>query len=62
MIQPCRPGDFNCDGDVDGIDLGNFLVEIQQGACDGCPEDLNQDGRVDTADLGLLLGFWGDCP
>ena len=61
VIPSCRPGDFNCDGDVNGIDLGLFLVKIQQKGCDDCPEDLNQDGMIDTADLGLLLGFWGSC-
>ena len=34
----CCPGDFNCDGQVDGADFGSILATW--GACADCPEDL----------------------
>ena len=48
------PGDFNGDGEVDGQDLGLFLV----GWGSPGPTDLNEDGTTDGIDLGLLLVFW----
>lgn len=48
--------DINCDGAVDGSDLGELLA--QWGPCAGCPADLNGDGVVDGSDLGALLGAW----
>ncbi len=53
----CGEADFNCDGAVDGDDLGTLLGEW--GACPGCQADLNRDGIVDGDDLGTLLGLWG---
>jgi hypothetical protein len=53
------PADFNGDGEVDGADLGLFLVEW--GPCEGCQGDFNGDGHVDGADLGLFLVEWGPC-
>lgn len=55
---PCVNADFNCDGIVDGDDLGTLLG--QWGACRGCPADFNRDGVVDGDDLGELLGAWTD--
>lgn len=55
-IQPCVPADLNCDGVIDGNDLGTLLG--QWGPCPGCSADLNKDGVVDGADLGTLLGSW----
>ncbi|MBM4112597.1 MAG: PQQ-like beta-propeller repeat protein [Phycisphaerae bacterium] len=52
----CAPADFNCDGAVDGDDLGTQLGAW--GPCMDCPEDLNDDGVVDGDDLGALLGDW----
>lgn len=51
----CDFADLNCDGAVDGADLGLLL-----GAWDTDDEaaDLNEDGIVDGGDLGLLLGAW----
>jgi len=52
----CGVADFNCDGRVDGNDLGTLLGEW--GSCSGCQADLNGDGIVDGNDLGSLLGLW----
>ena len=62
FVESCRLGDLNCDGVVDGADLGAMLA--QWGPCevgDGviCSGDLNGNGLVDGADLGLLLSNWG---
>lgn len=54
--SPCAPADFNCDGIVNGDDLGTLLG--QWGDCLGCEADLNGDGFVDGNDLGTLLGDW----
>ena len=58
--------DLNCDGVVNGIDLGQLLANwsIPAGSpgCGGgiglCTSDLNLDGVVDGLDLGLLLASW----
>lgn len=47
--------DLNCDGVVDGADLGLMLGAW---GTDDAAADLNDDGVVDGADLGLLLGSW----
>lgn len=52
----CDPADLDCDGLVNGNDLGTLLG--QWGACPGCPADINGDGVVDGDDLGELLGAW----
>lgn len=51
----CVLGDIDCDGDVDGGDLGLLLGGW------GSPDpaaDLDSDGVVNGADLGVLLGAW----
>lgn len=53
-VETCAPADLNCDGVVDGADLGILLGAW--GTPDG---DLNGDGETDGADLGILLGAWG---
>ncbi|MBM4112878.1 MAG: hypothetical protein FJ253_05805 [Phycisphaerae bacterium] len=53
---PCVAADLNCNGTVDGDDLGTLLG--QWGACAGCDADFNGDGVVDGDDLGALLGAW----
>lgn len=51
---PCVPADLNCDGMVNGADLGILL-----GAWGGRgPSDLDGNGTVDGADLGVLLAAW----
>jgi len=52
----CAFADLNCDGRVDGNDLGTLLG--QWGTCRGCSADFNKDGLVDGNDLGTLLGAW----
>ncbi|MFM1936711.1 MAG: hypothetical protein RI990_1670, partial [Planctomycetota bacterium] len=47
-----------CDGTVDGQDLGKLLAEW--GATGG-RADINGDGTVDGTDLGALLAKWGNC-
>lgn len=51
-----EPQDLNCDGAVDGGDLGILLGEW--GPCRGCSADFDGSGVVDGADLGALLGSW----
>ena len=56
----CCAADFNCDGIVNGADLGQIVAAW--GPCSGdCPADLNNDNAVNGADLGEFLGEWGDC-
>jgi hypothetical protein len=54
---PCVDADLDCDGSVNGLDLGALLGAW--GTCDGCPADLDGDGAVNGLDLGALLGAWG---
>ena len=52
---PCRMGDLNCNGIVDGADLGAMLANW------GNPgsTDLDGNGNTDGGDLGILLAMWG---
>ena len=50
----CVAADLNCDGVVNGADLGILLAAWGTSG----PGDLNGDGIVDGADLGLLLTAW----
>ena len=54
-------GDIECDGLVDGVDLGIMLSRWGP-AAKGDVADINLDGAVDGVDLGLLLATWGVCP
>jgi len=47
--------DLNCDGVVDGADLG---ILLNAWGTDDPDADLNNDGIVDGADLGMLLNAW----
>ena len=56
----CELSDCNCDGTVNGADLG--LLLLNWGPCSGdgrCVGDINLDGLIDGADLGDLLSHWG---
>ena len=56
----CCPADLNCDGVINGADLGLLLNDW--GTCTGsCPGDINDDGVVNGFDLGTLLSSWGNC-
>ena len=52
---PCPPGDFNCDQQINGDDLGYFLSKW---GTEGGNTDLNGDGFTDGIDLGQFLGYW----
>lgn len=54
-------GDLECDGLVDGNDLG-ILVARWGPAQRGDTADINGDSFVDGTDLGELLATWGVCP
>jgi hypothetical protein len=54
-------GDVECDGLVDGIDLGVLLSRWGPASPDD-HADIDGDGAVDGIDLGLLLASWGGCP
>jgi len=52
-VEACLLGDFNCDGSVNGHDLGRVLGFW------GMPTtDLTGDGTTDAADLLVVLGNW----
>lgn len=53
----CGIADLNCDGQVNGSDLGTMLAEW--GTCARCQADLNLDGVVNGSDLGIMLAAWG---
>jgi hypothetical protein len=62
-------GDFDMDGDVDGIDLGVFGGEFGRTDCcdsgaEPCSGDFNDDCDVDGEDLSVFAGEFGrtDCP
>jgi hypothetical protein len=53
--NPCRQGDLNCNGVVDGADLGAMLANWgNPGAT-----DLDGNGVTNGADLGIMLAQWG---
>jgi len=52
----CDLADLDCDGVVDGADLG---ILLNLWGSDDELADLNGDGVVDGADLGILLNAWG---
>ncbi len=55
-VTECAQADLNCDGSVDGADLGILLSAWGSNACG---PDINGDGVIDGADLGILLAAWG---
>lgn len=55
---PRCPGDFDCDGVIDGSDLTELLGAW---GTDNPALDLDGDGTVAGGDLTLLLGGWGLC-
>ncbi len=50
----CALADIDCDGHVNGSDLGLLLGNWGSPG----PGDLNGDGNTDGTDLGILLGEW----
>ena len=53
----CGVADLNCDGQVNGPDLGLLLGAWGQ---TGAAFDLTGDNHTDGADVGVLLGAWGN--
>ena len=49
------PGDFNCDGGVDGEDVGAFFNDWEAG---NAAADINADGGVDGADVSTFFEHW----
>lgn len=48
----CDPCDANCDGSIDGLDIGAFVSVLKGGPrCDGCVGDVNADGSVNAFDI-----------
>ena len=60
-VNPCKYGDLDCNGIVDGADLGLLLSHwgLCPGGTPGCFGDLDNNGVVNGADLGFLMGNWG---
>lgn len=59
LVTFCAFADLNCDGLVNGADLGILLGSWGPCAdCDDCPAALDGDCDVDGGDLGLMLGSW----
>ena len=60
LETPCpEPADLDCNGVVDGNDLGQVLAAWGPGSG---PADLDGNGTVDGLDLGRLLAAWGPVP
>ena len=59
--NPCRVGDLDCNGIINGADLGSLLANWGPcpGGVPGCVGDLNNNGIVDGGDLGSMLSNWG---
>jgi hypothetical protein len=53
--DPCRMADFDCNGVVDGADLGRLLQNW------GGPgiTDIDRNGVTNGADLGITISLWG---
>lgn len=48
-------GDYNCDGGIDGLDVGVFIRDWSDGGVDA---DINGDGGVDGSDVSLFIQRW----
>ncbi len=48
-------GDFNCDGGIDGTDVGAFFGEWEAG---NAIADVNADGGIDGADVSTFFEHW----
>jgi hypothetical protein len=48
-------GDFNCDGGVDGSDVGAFFDVWEAGIA---AADVNADGGIDAVDVGIFFERW----
>lgn|GEM_PF-2382776 len=60
-VVTCCPGDFNCDGVINVLDM--IIMVNQFGCAAGCTADLNNDGIIGAADLTIFNGLYSDiCP
>jgi hypothetical protein len=58
-------GDCDRDGDIDGVDLAEFMVDLIEDDPEGdCSADFNHDGHVDGQDLAIFALHLGrtNCP
>jgi hypothetical protein len=61
VVVTCCPGDFNCDGVVNTLDM--LIIGNQFGCSTGCTADLNNDGIINAADMTIFDGLYGNiCP
>jgi hypothetical protein len=60
-VNPCKFADLDCNGIVDGADLGILLAHwgLCPDSTPGCLADLDLNGVVNGADLGFMMGSWG---
>ncbi len=72
-VTPCQvPGDMNCDGAVNDLDVGPFLLALtnltayqqQFPTCNPLNGDLNHDMLLNGLDIGMFIAcvFNGGCP
>jgi arylsulfatase A-like enzyme len=59
--QPACPGDGNIDGQVDSVDIDNWMTIHQSWGLSSI-YDINFDGLTDSADLTLISNHQGPCP
>ena len=54
---PCDPCDMNCDGDINALDIEDFIDLLFNGAepCNTCTGDTNADGNIDALDIEPFL-------
>ncbi len=54
---PCDPCHMNCDGDINALDIENFIDLLFNGAtpCAPCTGDTNADGNIDALDIEPFL-------
>jgi hypothetical protein len=59
-VNPCKFADLDCNGFVNGADLGILLAHwgLCPGSTPGCLADLDLNGVVNGADLGFMMGSW----
>ena len=58
IVAATLQGDVNCDGTVDGTDLGLLINNMGTGTTWG-QGDVNYGGTVDGTDLGLVINNMG---
>jgi len=58
-LADCDLGDIDCDGGINGSDLGILL--LLYGPCPdpfSCPGDLDNNGEVNGGDIGIMMLLW----